>query len=160
MLVLVVACGISIALCGIFHWGKWTLVVGAGSVVAAHGASCSTACRILVPQSGSNPHPLHCKVYSQSLNHQGNPNIKYFSIGLFVSRFYEDYSENKIIYLHILTRQAILKKLLYSLTLLWELIHKSVTCTKSQQLLRKYLITKNQRLNSVGKQANWDILHK
>ena len=32
-----------------------SLVVGAGSVVVAHGASCSTACRVLVPQPGIEP---------------------------------------------------------------------------------------------------------
>ena len=37
----------------------------AGSVVVAHGPSCSTACGIL-PDQGSNPCPLHSK---QTLNH-------------------------------------------------------------------------------------------
>ena len=37
----------------------------AGSVVVAHGPSCSEACGIL-PDQGSNPRPLHCR---QTLNH-------------------------------------------------------------------------------------------
>ena len=34
-----------------------------GSVVVAHGLSCSTACRIF-PDQGSNPCPLHWQAYS------------------------------------------------------------------------------------------------
>ena len=37
----------------------------AGSVIVAHGPSCSVACGIL-PDQGSNPCPLHCR---QILNH-------------------------------------------------------------------------------------------
>ena len=46
---------------------------GVGSVVAAHGLSCPTACGILVPLQGSNPCPLHWKADSQPLDHQGSP---------------------------------------------------------------------------------------
>ena len=46
----------------------------AGSVVVAHGPSCSTACGIF-PDQGSNPCPLHWQVYSQPLYHQGSPQI-------------------------------------------------------------------------------------
>ena len=44
----------------------------AGSVVVAHGPSCSAACGIL-PDQGSNPCPLHRQADSQPLHHQGNP---------------------------------------------------------------------------------------
>ena len=44
----------------------------AGSVVVAHGPSCSAACGIL-PDQGSNPCPLHCQAGSQPLRHQGSP---------------------------------------------------------------------------------------
>ena len=42
----------------------------AGSVVVAHGPSCSAACGIF-PDQGSNPCPLHWKADSQPLRHQG-----------------------------------------------------------------------------------------
>ena len=44
----------------------------AGSVVVAHGPSCSTACGI-IPDQGSNPCPLHWQADSQPLRHQGSP---------------------------------------------------------------------------------------
>ena len=44
----------------------------AGSVIVAHGPSCSTACGI-TPDQGSNPCPLHWKADSQPLCHQGSP---------------------------------------------------------------------------------------
>ena len=44
----------------------------AGSVVVAHGPSCSVACGIF-PDQGSNPCPLHWQADSQPLRHQGNP---------------------------------------------------------------------------------------
>ena len=44
----------------------------AGSVVVAHGPSCSAACGIL-PDQGSNPCPLHWQADSPPLCHQGNP---------------------------------------------------------------------------------------
>ena len=43
-----------------------------GSVVVAHGPSCSAACGIL-PDRGSNPCPLHQQADSQPLRHQGSP---------------------------------------------------------------------------------------
>ena len=45
----------------------------AGSVVVAHGPSCSAACGIL-PDQGSNPCLLHWQADSQPLRHQGSPN--------------------------------------------------------------------------------------
>ena len=44
----------------------------AGSVIVAHGPSCSTACAIF-PDQGSNPCPLHWQADSQPLRHQGSP---------------------------------------------------------------------------------------
>ena len=44
----------------------------AGSVVVAHGLSCSAACGIF-PDQGSNPCPLHWQADSQPLRHQGRP---------------------------------------------------------------------------------------
>ena len=44
----------------------------AGSVVVAHGPSCSVAYGIL-PDQGSNPCPLDWQADSQPLRHQGSP---------------------------------------------------------------------------------------
>ena len=44
----------------------------AGSVLVAHGPSCSAACGIF-PDQGSNPFPLHWQGDSQPLRHQGSP---------------------------------------------------------------------------------------
>ena len=44
----------------------------AGSVVVAHGPSCSVACGIF-PDQSSNPCPLHWQADSQPLRHQGSP---------------------------------------------------------------------------------------
>ena len=44
----------------------------AGSVVVAHGPSCSAACGTL-PDQGSNPCPPHRQADSQPLRHQGSP---------------------------------------------------------------------------------------
>ena len=46
----------------------------AGSVVVAHGPSCSMACGIF-PDQGSNPCPLHWQADSQPLHHQGSPTM-------------------------------------------------------------------------------------
>ena len=44
----------------------------AGSVIVAHGLSCSAAYGIF-PDQGSNPCPLHWQADSQPLRHQGSP---------------------------------------------------------------------------------------
>ena len=49
----------------------------AGSVVVAHGPSCSTAHGIL-PDQGLNPCPLHWQADSQPLRHQGSPALSFF----------------------------------------------------------------------------------
>ena len=46
----------------------------AGSVIVAHGPSCSVACGIF-PDQGSNLCPLHWQADSQPLRHQGSPLI-------------------------------------------------------------------------------------
>ena len=47
----------------------------AGSVVVAHGPSCSAACGIF-PDQGLNPCPLHWQADSQPLRHQGGPTCR------------------------------------------------------------------------------------
>ena len=49
----------------------------AGSVIVAHGLSCSAACGIF-PDQGSNPCPLHWQADSQPLRHQGSPPLVNF----------------------------------------------------------------------------------
>ena len=46
----------------------------AGSVIVAHGPSCSAACGIF-PDQGSNPCALHWQADSQPLRHQGSPSL-------------------------------------------------------------------------------------
>ena len=57
----------------------------AGSVVVAHGPSCSVACGIF-PDQGSNLCPLHWQADSQPLRHQGSP-IHFFLKFLFIYLF-------------------------------------------------------------------------
>ena len=55
-----------------------------GSVVVAHGLSCSAACGIF-PDQGSNPCPLHWQADSQPLRHQGGPpKVKSYTRELYV----------------------------------------------------------------------------
>ena len=54
----------------------------AGSVVVAHGPSCSAACGIF-PEQGSNPCPRHWQADSQPLRHQGSPVSLYLKVKLF-----------------------------------------------------------------------------
>ena len=49
----------------------------AGSVVVAHGPSCSAACGIF-PDQGSKLCPLHWQADSQPLLHQGSPGIYFY----------------------------------------------------------------------------------
>ena len=67
----------------------------AGSVVVAHGPSCSVACGIF-PDQGSNPCALHWQADSQPLRHQGSPFIGF---------------------LHHFTRQRLVKNFLNSIRL-------------------------------------------
>ena len=50
----------------------------AGSVIVAHGPSCSAACGIFRDQ-GSNPCALHWQADSQPLRHQGSPDHVFWS---------------------------------------------------------------------------------
>ena len=59
-------------------WLRSTGSRRAGSVVVAHGPSCSAACGIF-PDQGSNPCPLHWQADSQPLRHQGSPIIFSYS---------------------------------------------------------------------------------
>ena len=57
-----------------------------GSVVVAHGPSCSVACGIF-PDQGSDPCPLHWQADSQPQCHQGSPKfflyLEKYQMGLF-----------------------------------------------------------------------------
>ena len=53
-----------------------------GSVVVAHGPSCSAACGIF-PDQGSNPCPLHQQADSQPPRHQGSPVPHYCTLSTF-----------------------------------------------------------------------------
>ena len=50
-----------------------------GSVVVAHGLSCSAACGIF-PDQDSNPCPLHWQADSQPLRHQGSPSLRILNV--------------------------------------------------------------------------------
>ena len=62
----------------------------AGSVIVAHGPSCSVACGIFSDQ-GSNPCPLRWQADSQPLCHQGSP-IKYTLTSRYSEHNLENYS--------------------------------------------------------------------
>ena len=51
----------------------------AGSVIVAHGRSCSAACGIF-PDQGSNTCPLHWQADSQPLRHQGSPHFPFCAV--------------------------------------------------------------------------------
>ena len=83
-------CGAWASHCGGFSccraWalGTWASAIvacglqSAGSVVVAHGPSCSAACGILLDQ-GSNPCSLHWQADSYPLCHQGSPEYPHFN---------------------------------------------------------------------------------
>ena len=50
----------------------------AGSVIVAHGPSCSAA-RGILPDQGSNQRPLHRQADSQPLRHQGSPCLIFYT---------------------------------------------------------------------------------
>ena len=64
--------GYSLLWCAGFSLRWLLLLQSAGSVVVAHGLSCSAACGIF-PDQGMNPCPPHWQADSQPLRHQGNP---------------------------------------------------------------------------------------
>ena len=69
----------------------------AGSVVVAHGPSCSAACGIF-PDQGSNPSPLHWQADSQPLRHQGSP-WNHFKL----QKSYKNSSKSSLIPFELLT---------------------------------------------------------
>ena len=75
--------GYSLLWCACFSL-QWLLLLRstgsrrAGSVVVAHGLSCSSACGIFLDQ-GSNPCPLHWQTDSQPLCHQRSPCLLLFN---------------------------------------------------------------------------------
>ena len=67
----------------------------AGSVIVAHGPSCSAACGIF-PDQGSNLCPLHWQADSQPLHHQGSPSWVFcfcFSRFFFLSIYFPTFSK-------------------------------------------------------------------
>ena len=73
----------------------------AGSVVVAHGPSCSAACGIF-PDQGSNPCPLHWQVDSQPLRHQGSPKLLFWNVYYFLTVSYFVYMY--FIYFFLITK--------------------------------------------------------
>ena len=73
----------------------------AGSVIVAHGPSCSAACGIF-PDQGSNPCALHWQADSEPLRHQGSPlrHFKYVSLKTFY--FVSSIGEEKKIFFLLL----------------------------------------------------------
>ena len=68
---LVAGCGLLTAVASLVEEkGLWST----GSVVVAHGFSCSVACGVM-PDQGSNLCPLCWKVDSSHLSHQGSPTV-------------------------------------------------------------------------------------
>ena len=62
----------------------------AGSVIVAHGPSCSAACGIF-PDQGLNTCPLHWQADSQPLRHQGSPR----NCGTLIKSFIKRISKNE-----------------------------------------------------------------
>ena len=54
-----------------------------GSVIVAHGPSCSAACGIF-PDQGPNLRPLHWQADSQPLRHQGSPFFFFYILFYFL----------------------------------------------------------------------------
>ena len=65
-----------------------------GSVIVAHGPSCSAACGIF-PDQGSNPCPLHWQADSQPLRHQGSPRLVFLELLPFWWAWEQEYERGK-----------------------------------------------------------------
>ena len=65
----------------------------AGSVIVAHGPSCSVACGIF-PDQGSNLCRLHWQADSQPLRHQGSPIPYFFCCVFYFPNFYFENFQN------------------------------------------------------------------
>ena len=70
----------------------------AGSVIVAHGPSCSAACGIF-PDQGSNPCPLHWQADFQPLHHQGSP--AYVFLNLVVGTLKKVFKKVKLILIYL-----------------------------------------------------------
>ena len=82
----------------------------AGSVIVAHGPSCSVACGIF-PDQGSNLCPLHWQAASQPLRHQGSP---YGELLIGISdQWFEHLDKEKFLEKYMLTKTDWKRKLLY-----------------------------------------------
>ena len=68
----------------------------AGSVVVAHGPSCSAACGIF-PDQGSNPCHLHWQADSQPLRHQGSPLLLVLNNEIRVISIFSAFSNSEIV---------------------------------------------------------------
>ena len=68
----------------------------AGSVIVAHGPSCSMACGMFRDQ-GSNPCPLHWQADSQPLRHQGSPipHFKYEQTEIHIAKKYQGHIQTR-----------------------------------------------------------------
>ena len=66
--------------------------IRSGSVIVAHGPSCSAACGIF-PDQSLNPCPLHWQADCQPLRHQGSP-VFYFLLHFVHSRIHQIYMED------------------------------------------------------------------
>ena len=64
----------------------------AGSVVVAHGRSCSAACGIF-PDQGSNTCPLHQQADSQPLRHQGSPQAAFIRLFNGMGKIFTQYDK-------------------------------------------------------------------
>ena len=80
----------------------------AGSVVVAHGPSCSAACGIL-PDQGSNPCPLHWQADSQPLRHQGSPKSKLFFWQFTIRVYLFDSFEQQLFLFYLLSNFYFMK---------------------------------------------------
>ena len=102
----------------------------AGSVVVAHGPSCSVA-RGIFPDQGSNPCPLHWQADSQPLRHQGSPILSLFNFVLqwfsFLFAWFFFAFFNTTLYLLIYLFLAVFRSLLQCMgfSLQWLLLLRS-----------------------------------
>ena len=67
----------------------------AGSVIVAHGPSCSAACGIF-PDQGSNLCPLHWQADSQPLRHQGSPKTILYILSILYTYKFEKLKHKKV----------------------------------------------------------------
>ena len=73
----------------------------AGSVIVAHGPSCSVACGIF-PDQGSNPCPLHWQADAQPLRHRGSPILFLTVFGLrFCARAFSSWGKRGPVFIAV-----------------------------------------------------------